>query len=252
MDTVLFRQEKLQDAGQPDQQNEFSAAATVRASMFDFLATLLNQRPDLELVRKLRSSSLEVLISQAEVSEPGSQVVLGLREMARFIESTSRDPETEVETALGVDWTRLFRGVTPRYGPPPPYESIYADTGETDLGTIKSLIEFYWTSGAQLENTAGNRPDYLGLELSFLCFLAEEEAKAWESGNEELARSYQEKASSFFEQHPAAWANKFLIEALNYAKTGFYKGYLYLCQGTISQGGKQDPGSGRKEARTNN
>jgi putative dimethyl sulfoxide reductase chaperone len=252
METVMFRQEKLQVAGQGNHQNKFSAAARERASVFDFLATLLNQRPDLELVRNLRTNSLEVLISQVEDSEPGNQVVLGLREMARFVESTSRDPETEVETALGVDWTRLFRGVTPRYGPPPPYESIYADTGETELRTIQSVIEFYWNSGAQLENTAGNRPDYLGLELSFLCFLAEEEAKAWESGNEELAQSYQEKARSFFEQHPAAWANKFLIEALNYAKTGFYKGYLYLCQETISQAVKQDSGSGRKEARTNN
>ena len=190
----MVRQEEPQVAGQAGYQNEFSAAARTRGSMFDFLATLLNQRPDLELVRKLRSSSLEVLIGQAEASAPGSQVVQGLREMARFVESTSKDPEKEVETALGVDWTRLFRGVTPRYGPPPPYESIYADTGETDLGTIRSLIEFYWASGAQLENKAANRPDYLGLELSFLCFLAEEEAKAWESGNEELAQSYQEKA----------------------------------------------------------
>jgi putative dimethyl sulfoxide reductase chaperone len=244
MDTVMIRQDRLQADREIDHQNEFSAAARTRADAFDFLATLLNQRPDLELVRMLRSSSLDALIRQAEDSEPGSQVVLGLREMASFVESTAGDPETEVETALGVDWTRLFRGVTPKYGPPPPYESIYADTGETELATIQSVAEFYWSSGAQLGKKVGNRPDYLGLELGFLCFLAEEEAKAWESGDEELAQSYQEQARIFFEQHPGVWANKFLIEALNYAKTGFYKGFIYLCQGTISQAGKQKPGSG--------
>jgi len=230
----MILQDQLAAGGGSDQRKEFSTAARGRAQVFDFLATLLNQRPDLDLVRTLRANSLDDLIEQAEASEPDSQVVLGLREMAQFVETTSEEPDTGIETALGVDWTRLFRGITPRYGPPPPYESIYIDTGETELETIQAVNEFYLNSGAMLEKTVGNRPDYLGLELGFLCFLAEEEAKAWEAGDEALARACQEKARYFFEQHPGAWANKFLTEALNYAKTGFYTGFLYLCMGTLN------------------
>ena len=230
----MIQQDQLESGAGSVQREEFFTAARGRAHVFDFLATLLNRRPDLDLVRTLRANSLDELIGQAEASEPDSQVVQGLKEMAQFVETTAAEPETGIETALGVDWTRLFRGVTPRYGPPPPYESIYIDTGETELATIQSVNEFYLNSGAMLEKTAGNRPDYLGLELGFLSFLAEEEAKAWEAGDEVLARSYQEKARSFFEQHPGAWASKFLTEALNYAKTGFYTGFLYLCLGTLN------------------
>jgi len=213
-----------------------AATARIWGGIYGFLAALFNQRPDADLVKRLRSIGVDAFISLTGGDEISEDVSQGLNEMAHFVEKTLEQPETEVEQTLAVDWTRLFRGLSPSYGPPPPYEGVYREDGKNHNEVIRSLNQIYGECGAAIGEEYADRPDYIGLELGFLSFLAEQEAEAWEQNDRELALSYQERARSFFNEHPGAWGEKFLTIAMKHARTDFYLGFLRLSLGVLSQG----------------
>ena len=209
--------------------------AQARAGMYGFLAALFNQRPEVDLVRRLRTVGIDSFVTMTEEEGMNDGVSQGLKEMAQFIESTLDQPEEEVEQALAVDWTRLFRGISPNYGPTPPYEGLYAEGNRDPIEVLQSINQIYHENGVTIGEESPNRPDYIGLELGFMCFLAEQEAEAWEEGDEERANSYFEKAMKFVNEHLGLWASKFFEVAIEQAQTDFYKGLLRLTDGVIAE-----------------
>ncbi|MCJ7568433.1 MAG: molecular chaperone TorD family protein [Anaerolineales bacterium] len=209
--------------------------ARTRAGMYGFLAALFNQRPEVDLVRRLRTVGIDSFVTMTEEEGMNDDVSQGLKEIAQFVESTLDQPEEEVEQALAVDWTRLFRGVSPNYGPTPPYEGLYAEGNRDQIEVLQSINQIYHEEGATIGEENPNRPDYIGLELGFMCFLAEQEAEAWEEGEEERANAYYEKAMKFVNEHLGLWASKFIDLAIEQARTDFYKGLLRLTKGVIAE-----------------
>jgi TorA maturation chaperone TorD len=212
-----------------------SAAAQTRAGLFAFLATLLNQAPDVDLVRRLRTVGAETFVLGPADGEVNAVVGQGLREIAQFVETTRDQPAEAVQQALAVDWTRLFRGVSPRYGPPPPYEGLYTHAGSDQPEVMQGINQIYAQNSAALTDEAHNRPDYLGLELAFLGFLAEREAAHWEQGKADQALDCAMRARAFLVEHPGRWAGEFVSAALPKAQTDFYRGYLRLTQAVLAE-----------------
>lgn len=122
--------------------------------------------------------------------------------------------EESASMALRVDWTRLFRGLSPNYGPKPPYELVYEPHSD-EISGLLSLKQLYNNAGLDIAEDAHNRPDYLGFELEFAAYLLEHE------GETELGTTY----SQFCEQH-LSWIRAFCNEAKPFAKTAFYSWHL--------------------------
>ncbi|MFW5943505.1 MAG: molecular chaperone TorD family protein, partial [Chloroflexota bacterium] len=179
-----------------------AAAASARGGAYGFLALLCNQRPELALVRRLRAVGVEGFLGMVDASHAGDLVQQGLQEIAAFVAQTADLPDAEVQEQMAVDWTRLFRGVRPGYGPPPPYEAVYVE-GDS-LKTMQSVARVYRHYGvAPADAGAGgdNRPDYIGLELDFLRYACEQQAAAHEEGDEEAIERWMVAEEAFLQKH---------------------------------------------------
>jgi TorA maturation chaperone TorD len=141
--------------------------------------------------------------------------------------------DEQVEQELAVDWTRLFRGLRPGYGPPPPYEGVYL--GGDGLQAIQAVARFYHSHGLGPADGAGNRPDYIGLELDFLRHACEQQAGALEKGETGEAEKWQEVEESFLEEHTGKWIGAYCERAIAEARTDFYRGTLRLMGAMIGK-----------------
>ena len=214
--------------------HQYATGAHLRAEMYGFLARMFNHRPDVEFVRRLRVLGVDSFTFSTE-TELAPDVAQGLQEMGFYIEATSADPEEKVEEDLAVDWTRLFRGVRPGYGPPPPYEGVYAEEGTDQGDVLQSIMRVYHEHSVDLDEKAGNRPDYIGIELDFLRHLGECEAAAWEQEEDESALEYQDAEKHFLINHLGRWIWKFCDLAIEEAKTDFYRGFIRLTKGVMNE-----------------
>jgi TorA maturation chaperone TorD len=212
----------------------YATEVHLRAEMYGFLARMFNYRPDVEFVRRLRVLGVDAFTFSTE-NELAPDVAQGLQEMGSFIEATLADSVERVEEDLAVDWTRLFRGVHPGYGPPPPYEGVYTEEGINQTDVLQSIMHIYHEHSVDLDEKAGNRPDYIGVELDFLRYLNECEAEAREQGEDERALEYQDAEKDFLINHLGRWVWKFCDLAIEEAKTDFYRGFIRLTKGVINE-----------------
>lgn len=213
--------------------------ADARSQVYGFLATVLDIRPDNSFVKRLRSFGVDALTGLIKEENSDNVIRQGIQAMADFLKLTAEISSEKVEELLAVDWTRLFRGISPNYGPPPPYEAVYIGDGRSQVEIMQSLNRYYLECGSLVEQDYGNRLDYLGLELGFMSHLAELEAAAWKEGNFEQAEILEGKARSFLNQHLGLWVDKFITAALAQAKTEFFKGFLLLTRGVVTQAVEQ-------------
>ena len=212
----------------------YADEARLRAEMYRFLTQMFNQRPDSEFVRRLRVLGVNSFSLSTE-DELNPEVSRGLQEMGSFIEATSAAPEEQVKEELAVDWTRLFRGVSPSYGPPPPYEGVYIEGADSPSEILQTVVQTYHEYSVDVNKEAANRPDYIGIELDFLRHLNACESKAWEKGQDKTALGYQEAGRNFLLNHLGRWACKFCDLAIEDAKTDFYRGFLRLTKGVLNE-----------------
>jgi len=200
------------------------------AQTFSLLATLLNQIPDVALVEKLRIAGGDCLKLTGENLEAPVGIEQGLQKMSDFIEATADLPGEEVQEQLAIDWTRLFRGVSPTYGPQPPYEGLFRPDLGDHIVVMQAVNRIYREIGVATSDENSNRPDYLGTELGFLSFLIQQMAKAGRAGESSDARHYAGVAEKFMKEHLSKWVAAFISEAYPHANTDFYKGVLLLIE----------------------
>jgi TorA maturation chaperone TorD len=215
--------------------SEYSQIAKENVKTYSFLAMLVNQRPDVTLVNNIKAMKLEYINQLGRESNLNTDIQEGLSEISKFvIQVKDQSPQT-VEQALRIDWTRLFRGLQPGYGPKPPYEGVYLGENENDFKALESVAHFYTKHGVTPDLNARNRPDYIGLELDFLRYLCEKQADAWEKGEEKKAQQYQLAEHDFLIDHLGKWGGIFCDQVVKEAKTDFYRGFAFLTKGMIQE-----------------
>ena len=218
---------------------EAAKNAETRAATFGFIAALLNQTPDADLILGLRTTDFNTFIDSIPDHDTPSNIKQGLTELSEFTQETTKMPASETALMLAKDWTRLFRGVSPGYGPAPPYEGLYMSNDELGLDIIQAVNHWYLENAVGVDSDHPDRPDYLGLELDFVRHLSELEARAWEEGDEKVATDYFQRRALFITEHIAPWVSRFCKEAKPYAKTGFYRGLIKIIQGAIAPTGEK-------------
>jgi putative dimethyl sulfoxide reductase chaperone len=213
---------------------EMAEAARARAAFSSFLSLHFNILPDQAFAERLRSGDvkkvLQTLISDANSTD---EFVEGARLMNSYLERMNAENPEKLSENLGVDRTRLYRGIAQGYGPPPPYELVWSrSTPGVEL--LQGLSHTYHEMGLVLSPEAKERPDYIGIELDFIHELAQQEAAAWESNQSEIAVILLAAQRSFMHDHLGQWAPYFIDKAMEQVGTDFYRGHLLMLRSFIS------------------
>jgi TorA maturation chaperone TorD len=215
--------------------NEFQQLAQSRSKLYGFLSALYVKLPNEEFAANLlcdKFQSLLQLISQSD--QVSGEMKEGLKTIEGFVNETRDRPRTELAQELGVDWTRLFRGLKRGYGPPPPYESVYIESSEQDARqTIGEVMKTYREAGVSVDEKAGQRSDYIGIELDFMRHLAEKEMEMWERADYQEAIAYLGQEDDFLDKHIVPWIPKFCDKVFTEAQTDFYRGVALFTKGFL-------------------
>lgn len=220
----------VRDALEPIRPEEIAQA---HASMFALLAAFINQRPDLKFLNNLRAAGIHQFLEVFIEQETPSRTQHGLHELGKFLEDTLNMDDEELTNELSVEWTRLFRGLRPGYGPKPPYAYLHQKSRLTELEYLRKISEIYSQNGAEIEPSQANRPDFLGIQLSFLSFLYHSASDAYQQELISSASQIEKSARDFITFEFAPWVLAFCQEAEPQAKSGFYHGFLDILQGQV-------------------
>ncbi len=202
-----------------------SVLAESRARIYRTLSIAYARPADEQLLKMLRFwGALETEIPSAALP---AIMKKGLKRLTVWLEKHGFD--SAQVTALDVEYTRLFRGLNRTNSPPPPYESVYGESGlvfgpSTDL-VIREYRRF------QLKGQANEPPDHIALELDFVRFLCEQEAQAW--GEDEGGRGFLEDELRFLEEHLAGWVPTLCENIRKFDTTGFYSALSEVTEGWI-------------------
>ena len=203
-----------------------------RSRVYAFLAQFYNGVPEEEFVGRLLKEEFMENLKKLSSMARGD-----LREGAEIIElflrlNSGRKLE-ELTEELAVEFTRLFRGLKPKYGPPPPYESVYMKEGRVMGAATLRVIETYLEAGLALTEEYGGPPDYIGTELKFMALASYREAESWENGDEREAKRLLRVQHSFIKEHMLQWIPRFCDTMLEEAESDFYRGVAKLTRGFL-------------------
>ncbi len=189
-------------------------AVQADTAAFAVLYAFFNRIPDEGVVEAA------LRLTPAEVADDEAKSALSL--IASYAARTDGEKILEMRK----DWTKLFRGVSPDYGPKPPYEALYSERDELEV--LSGLAKLYDDHGYCSYHALDNRLDYIGVELGFAMELALARDHALRDGEPEQHEKHGRALEAFLEAHPARWFGKFHANAVPHAATDFYRGVLDL------------------------
>ena len=188
------------------------------AEMFALLASFYLTNPN-----GIYAHSVATLDVESIEDDSMRKAVKKMRDYAVLCGDNESEPHL---LELKRDWTKLFRGISPEYGPKPPYAQLYSQMGDTDF--LSSIAELYLDVGYTGYKKIDDRLDYIGVILDALAVITLLRQKSVEDENEV---EYQ-RLSAIFEcisrQFFASWFKEFQKLALTHVQTPFYEGALAL------------------------
>lgn len=202
---------------------EYGDYAQMRKEVLNLLAAFYNTMPG-----NIEMLSFALAISDVNCDNGDMNIGLKkLEDVARHSQQCKEEELIQFRQALGVEWTRLFRGVKPGYGPPPPKESSFR------LLDKHSLVLQYAQSGLHINPQMNEDVDYLGVEVQFLATLIEKEEQCWRLGLVNEALQVIEREYGFLLEHLWSWVPEFCAVALPQATTAFGEGIILLTRGLL-------------------
>lgn len=218
----------------PLEKQDLITIAKARAAFYSFLNIHFTTLPDAAFVKRIRDGEFTgMLDSLAKDSSIAKEIAHGAALMRDFIVQTNSDQVAQLTEKLGVDRTRLYRGVAPGYGPPPPYESVWNGSGQ-GTAVLQTIAAIYREAGLARSPDATERIDYIGVELDYMREMASREAAAWAAEAHDTAHQSLKKECAFASEH-LGWVLPFVDKALEQAETDFYKGHLLMLRQYIAE-----------------
>jgi len=217
---------------------ELEEIARARASFWAFLNVHFTTLPDITFVERLRASefsaALDAVTDEAAEADVAPDMAAGASLMRDYLHSVAGTKAKALAEQLGVDRTRLYRGVAPNYGPPPPCEAVWCGRSNDTPAVLQEIAKIYAGNGMAISPDARERLDYIGVELEYQARLATREAEAWDAGDEPAARTLLKQQVEFLGLHLAQWVPAFIEKALTMAETDFYRGHLLMLRGFLA------------------
>lgn len=202
-----------------------ASKADDRAAAYRLLAWFLLAKPDESFIREMLAGGPD---SWSTCNDPSlASMRDGLLEIRDFLVGRQADDPEKLCLELAVQWTRLFRGVAPGYGPRPPYEAIYR---RKDAGAQAELLldlgNLYRVAGVAISVDRIERPDHLGLELDLMGLLCSEESGFWSQGNSEEAAGRRGLQRRLLQEHLLPWVPAYCEVILREPGVPFYHGVM--------------------------
>lgn len=143
------------------------------------------------------------------------QGIVAALELIQNALGSGADVESQLQE-IQQEHVRLFRGLSPRSSPPPPYESVYRE-GALWGSSTAAILRRYREFGLEPDGDFRREPpDHLGLELQFMACLCEREARGAQR--------------DLLEEHLAQWFGMLRERVLSYTPHQFYEGILRLTE----------------------
>lgn len=199
--------------------------ARSRAQVYAILSTVYGGVPGEQMVRLFSSWSVS---DQVSLEALPIKMKRGLKQINNWLEKCGSEP-SEI-AALETEFTRLFRGLGRTKSPPPPYESVYLDSGLLYGPSTQRVADRYRCF--QVAGRDNEPPDYIALELDFMRLLCEKEALARQAQGNGI-RELIEEESDFLREHLARWVPTFCEAVRRFDTTSFYAGLADITEGWI-------------------
>src|SRR4030067_1305947 len=195
---------------------ELPHLARSRVQIYGILSTVFGGLPGEQLVRLFSSWNVTEQVSREFLP---LKIKRGLKQINIWLEERGSEP-SEI-AALDTEFTRLFRGLGRAKSPPPPYESVYLDSGLLYGPSTQRVADIY--RRFQIIVKDNEPPDYIAVELDFMRLLCEKEALARQSQDDGV-RDLISAENSFLREHPVAWVPAFCESVRRFDITSFYAG----------------------------
>jgi TorA maturation chaperone TorD len=214
---------------------DLAAIARTRSSFYEFLCIPFLNLPDANFIQQLRDSSIWTVSDRLTVDlDVHPDIAEGWERMHKFLEESRNLPIEELTQAMGVDRTRLYRGVSENFGPPPPYEALWTGGRAEEVNILSRVMAVYRDAGLAPGPELNERVDYVGTELEYLRQMTYREARAWENGHVKEAKKILLK-EKLFAKSMNEWIPRFLIKATEFAKTEMYRGHMQMLKGFLAE-----------------
>ena len=188
------------------------------AEVFLLLASFYNINPDKETV-----SAMTGLIADESGAKECVEAINKVRSIA---EKVAEEEGEALIIEIKKDWTKLFRGVAPNYGPKAPYEELFLR--KRDPKHLKMLTDLYLEAGYSSYVELKNRQDYIGVQLEFVGTLGLLRENALVNDDIELYSKLTETSEKFIRDHISSWFGAFYKEAQEHVQTDYFRGVLDL------------------------
>ncbi len=213
----------------------------LRADIFGNFAAIFLKLPDLDLAKAIAEGryvtaagfdAIEEIVP-IPTAQPAAINLLvdmptaadlmrdGLADIEQHAEACKGVPLETVQTDLGIERTRLVRGIARGYGPPPPYGMTWKAPSQGDMGRLNRFFEELDFSAPNSEN-----PTYIGVELSFLSLLCQRIAEVQEGGGD--AGHFIEIRDEFVRDNVIMWVPKYSEAVIKDTKLDFFRGVSRL------------------------
>ncbi len=213
---------------------EFSQLAEFRSKTYGFLSLIFLQRPGEDFLKRMLDPNLRVLLSPLKSDEDfPKEIAEGLRIVEEYMDKSKKVSVEILRRELSIEYTRLFRGIKPNYGPPPPYESLYLEGKIIGERTLQVSKEYSKAGLVVPEQYHSEPPDHIGFELDFMRHLCHEEFLAWKENRLVNAISNLEQQQIFINEHLVLWVPTFTDKIVEVTSIDFYKGIAKLTKAYI-------------------
>ncbi len=183
-----------------------------RSNLYGFLATVFRAEVTPSLLEKIKGAEFQGALAAAGAVLDGD--LLGR-------------PQEELLEDLSVEYARLFLGPGKHVSP---YASVHLGGEDGTLwgATTAAVKRFIESTGFEFRSDYRGLPDHVSVELEFMEMLASEEAKAWQSGDRDVASRALEVQGEFLDRHLAPWLPAFRGEVVDNAALSFYREMVRL------------------------
>jgi TorA maturation chaperone TorD len=206
-----------------------SEIAAGRVALYDLLVAVFRTLPDRELLGRIQRGEFQDYLARCCELED-HRFNGGLELLASYRSRIQHSPEQEILTELSVDRTKILRGT----GHPdlkPPYEGLYRSR-ESMGDSLLEIRRFYRKAGLVPDETMGESPDYLCVELDFMSHLCRREQGLWLHGGE--VRETVAREREFLKEHLGHWVGDFAHAVEKHAATDFYRGFCQILDAFVA------------------
>lgn len=197
--------------------------------LFGLLGRALYNQPDKNWLNSLITKDV---FSEVPFSTDRPETKRGQELMQNWVRINAGGINEEAFKELSADYTRLFVGVGKVLAPP--WESVYFNEDRMVFQEqTLDVRNWYRRFGLELENLHREPDDHIGLEMTFVAYLAELAIKVLDEQDEDKYKLLYDAKLQFLSEHLLKWGPTWCALVKEHAKTGFYQGLGYLTLGAL-------------------